>query len=66
MSACLVVRPVVLINVQVVLKFLAKIDVEVETVMDGVQCTDTVFAKPPGYYSIILVCTFLPFVHTIR
>jgi hypothetical protein len=39
----------------VVLKFLAKIDVETETVMDGVQCTDTVFAKPPGYYSIILV-----------
>jgi hypothetical protein len=38
-----------------VLKFLAKIDVETETVMDGVQCTDTVFAKPPGYYSIILV-----------
>jgi hypothetical protein len=43
----------------VVLKFLAKIDVETDTVMDGVQCTDTVFAKPPGHYSIILVslCT---------
>jgi hypothetical protein len=39
----------------VVLKFLAKIDVETDTVMDGVQCTDTVFAKPPGHYSIILV-----------
>ena len=40
---------------QVILKFLAKIDVVTETVLDGVQCTDTVFAKPPGYYSIILV-----------
>jgi hypothetical protein len=39
----------------VVLKFLAKIDVETETVMDGVQCTDIVFSKPPGHYSIILV-----------
>jgi hypothetical protein len=40
---------------QVILKFLAKIDVVTETVLDGVQCTDTVFSKPPGYYSIILV-----------
>jgi hypothetical protein len=23
--------------------------------MDGVQCTDIVFSKPPGHYSIILV-----------
>jgi hypothetical protein len=41
----------------VILKFLAKIDVETDTVMDGVQCTDIVFAKPPGHYSIILVST---------
>jgi signal transduction histidine kinase/CheY-like chemotaxis protein len=40
---------------QVILKFLAKIDVVTDTVLDGVQCTDTVFSKPPGYYSIILV-----------
>jgi hypothetical protein len=40
---------------EVVLKFLAKIDVETETVMDGVQCTDAVFSKSPGFYSIILV-----------
>jgi hypothetical protein len=38
-----------------VLKFLAKISVETETVLDGVQATDIVFSKPPGYYSIILV-----------
>ncbi|KAF1916060.1 hypothetical protein BDU57DRAFT_515902 [Ampelomyces quisqualis] len=48
------------INQTVVLKFLAKIDVETETVMDGVQCTDTVFAKPPGHYSIILCDLHMP------
>ncbi|KAH7410177.1 hypothetical protein DE146DRAFT_341137 [Phaeosphaeria sp. MPI-PUGE-AT-0046c] len=48
------------INQTVVLKFLAKIDVEVETVMDGVQCTDIVFAKPPGYFSIILCDLHMP------
>lgn len=45
--------------VQVILKFLAKIDVTTDTVLDGVQCTETVFAKPPGYYSIILVSYFV-------
>jgi hypothetical protein len=44
-----------LTHVQVILKFLAKIDVTTDTVLDGVQCTETVFSKPPGYYSIILV-----------
>ncbi|KAH8725526.1 hypothetical protein GQ44DRAFT_615747 [Phaeosphaeriaceae sp. PMI808] len=48
------------INQTVLLKYLAKIDVETETVMDGVQCTDTVFAKPPGYYSIILCDLHMP------
>ncbi|KAF2625042.1 hypothetical protein BU25DRAFT_121992 [Macroventuria anomochaeta] len=43
------------INQTVILKFLAKIDVTTDTVLDGVQCTETVFSKPPGYYSIILV-----------
>ncbi|OAL51920.1 hypothetical protein IQ07DRAFT_396822 [Pyrenochaeta sp. DS3sAY3a] len=48
------------INQTVVLKFLAKINIETETVLDGVQCTDTVFAKPPGYYSIILCDLHMP------
>jgi len=48
------------INQTVVLKFLAKIDVQTETVLDGVQCTDTVFSKPPGYYSIILCDLHMP------
>lgn len=46
-----------LIYMQVILKFLARINVEVETVLDGAQCTETVFSKEPGYYSIILVST---------
>ncbi|PSN64306.1 hypothetical protein BS50DRAFT_453194, partial [Corynespora cassiicola Philippines] len=48
------------INQTVVLKFLAKIAVETETVLDGVQCTDTIFSKPPGYYSIILCDLHMP------
>jgi CheY-like chemotaxis protein len=46
----------------VILKFLAKISVQTETVLDGVQCTDTVFSKPVGYYSIILVSLCVVFV----
>ncbi|KAF2007696.1 autoinducer 2 sensor kinase/phosphatase-like protein luxQ [Amniculicola lignicola CBS 123094] len=48
------------INQTVVLKFLAKIDVDTETVLDGVQCTDLVFSKPIGYFSIILCDLHMP------
>ncbi|CAO2654153.1 Nn.00g108860.m01.CDS01 [Neocucurbitaria sp. VM-36] len=48
------------INQTVVLKFLARINIDTETVLDGVQCTDTVFSKPPGYYSIILCDLHMP------
>ncbi|KAF2853849.1 autoinducer 2 sensor kinase/phosphatase-like protein luxQ [Plenodomus tracheiphilus IPT5] len=48
------------INQTVILKFLAKIDIETETVQDGVQCTDAVFSKEPGYYSIILCDLHMP------
>jgi CheY-like chemotaxis protein len=48
------------INQTVILKFLAKIDVTTDTVLDGVQCTETVFSKPPGYYSIILCDLHMP------
>ena len=44
--------------VQVLLKFLSKVNVKVDTVLDGVQGTDKVFANPHGYYSIILVSGF--------
>lgn len=48
------------INQTVILKFLAKIDIETETVQDGVQCTDAVFSKAPGYFSIILCDLHMP------
>lgn len=43
------------VNQMVILKFFSKVGIEVETVMDGVQCTDKIFEKPQGYYSLILV-----------
>jgi len=48
------------INQTVILKFLAKIDIETETVQDGAQCTDAVFTKEPGHYSIILCDLHMP------
>ncbi|KAF2649563.1 putative histidine kinase HHK2p [Lophiostoma macrostomum CBS 122681] len=48
------------INQTVVLKFMAKISIETDTVLDGVQCTETVFSKPAGYYSIILCDLHMP------
>jgi len=43
------------INQMVMLKLLKRVQVAVETCFDGVQATDKVLAKPPGYFSIILV-----------
>lgn len=40
---------------QVLLKFLSKVAIQVEVVVDGVQCTEKIYSKPHGYYSIILV-----------
>lgn len=40
---------------QVLLKLLGKTSINVETVLDGVECTDKVFSMDHGYYSIILV-----------
>ncbi|KAF2495724.1 hypothetical protein BU16DRAFT_397904 [Lophium mytilinum] len=48
------------INQTVILKFLSKVSVTSETVVDGVQCTESVFSKPPGYYSIILCDLHMP------
>lgn len=62
-STCLialVIRPESLHKSQVILKFLAKVSIKVETVLDGVQCTDKVFAQPHGHYSIILCDLHMP------
>lgn len=48
------------INQMVMLKFFGKVAIRVETVMDGVQCTDKVFAQPHGHYSIILCDLHMP------
>ena len=48
------------VNQMVILKFLSKVSIKVDTVMDGVQCTDKVFAQPPNFYSIILCDLHMP------
>lgn len=39
--------------------FLMKVGVEVDLAVDGVECTDKLFAKDHEYYSLILVSAFL-------
>ncbi|KAF2206780.1 hypothetical protein CERZMDRAFT_52446 [Cercospora zeae-maydis SCOH1-5] len=48
------------VNQMVILKFLSKVSIKVDTVMDGVQCTEKVFANPPNHYSIILCDLHMP------
>lgn len=43
------------VNQMVILKFFSKVGIPVETVMDGVQCTEKIFSHPQGYFSLILV-----------
>lgn len=37
------------------LKYLDKIKVMAETATNGQECTELVFSKEPGYYSLIIV-----------
>ncbi|OMP81567.1 Peroxide stress-activated histidine kinase mak1 [Diplodia seriata] len=48
------------INQTVLLKLLGKTSINVETVLDGVECTDKVFSNDHGYYSIILCDLHMP------
>ncbi|KAI6893251.1 hypothetical protein KC318_g12769 [Hortaea werneckii] len=48
------------VNQMVILKFLAKVNIKVDTVLDGVQCTEKVFTQPYGHYSIILCDLHMP------
>ncbi|KAJ0344628.1 hypothetical protein COL922a_014954, partial [Colletotrichum nupharicola] len=41
-------------NRMVMMKYLDKIKVMAETAGDGQQCTEMVFSKEPGYYSLII------------
>ncbi|KAF2157928.1 hypothetical protein K461DRAFT_220483 [Myriangium duriaei CBS 260.36] len=48
------------VNQMVLLKFLGKVSIPVETVLDGAQCTEKIYSKPHGYYSIILCDLHMP------
>ncbi|KAI9811774.1 MAG: hypothetical protein M1827_005319 [Pycnora praestabilis] len=43
-----------LVNQKVLLKFLSKVSIQVESVLDGIQCTEKVFEQDHGHYSLIL------------
>lgn len=43
------------VNQKVLTKYLTKVGVAVDIAVDGMDCTDMVFSKPYGYYSLILV-----------
>ena len=43
-------------NQKVLMKYLSKVGIAVDLALDGVECTDQVFAKPHSFYSLILVC----------
>ncbi|KAL4870968.1 hypothetical protein BDV12DRAFT_41096 [Aspergillus spectabilis] len=47
-------------NRMVMMKYLDKIKVIAETAGDGQQCTDMVFSKEPGYYSLIICDIQMP------
>lgn len=42
------------------MKFLSKVSINVDTAVDGLECTERVFSKPFGYYSIILCDLHMP------
>lgn len=44
-----------LVNQKVLLRFLAKVGLDVETASDGEDCVKLVLSKQPGYYGLILV-----------
>ena len=45
---------------KVMLKYLDKIKVMAETASNGLECTEMVFSKEPGYYSLIIVSRDIP------
>ncbi|QSZ29649.1 hypothetical protein DSL72_004165 [Monilinia vaccinii-corymbosi] len=49
-----------LVNQKVLLKFLSKVGIAVELALDGVECTEKVFSKPHGFYSLILCDLHMP------
>jgi CheY-like chemotaxis protein len=48
------------VNQKVLLRFLAKVGLEVETASDGEECVEKVFSKGPGHYGLILCDLHMP------
>lgn len=48
------------VNQKVLLRFLGKVGLEVETASDGVECVEKVFSKPPDHYGLILCDLHMP------
>ncbi|KAI5797599.1 hypothetical protein EDC01DRAFT_628988 [Geopyxis carbonaria] len=48
------------VNQKVLLKFLAKVGLGVETASDGEECVQKVFSEPPGHYGLILCDLHMP------
>ncbi|KAH0537018.1 hypothetical protein FGG08_006153 [Glutinoglossum americanum] len=48
------------VNQKVLLKFLGKVGLQVETAVDGTECTEKVFRQVHGYYSVILCDLHMP------
>ncbi|KAK8094453.1 ATPase-like- ATP-binding domain protein [Apiospora hydei] len=42
------------VNQKVLVRYLKKVGIVAEIAADGVECTEAVFSKPPGFYSLIL------------
>lgn len=43
------------VNQKVLIRYLKKVGIVAEIAADGVECTEAVFSKPAGFYSLILV-----------
>ncbi|KAF3766113.1 hypothetical protein M406DRAFT_10733, partial [Cryphonectria parasitica EP155] len=48
------------VNQKVLNKYLGKVGVAVDLAMDGEECTDKVFSRPHGFYSLILCDLHMP------
>ncbi|KAG9244302.1 hypothetical protein BJ878DRAFT_567680 [Calycina marina] len=48
------------VNQKVLLKYLSKVGIDVDLALDGVECTDKVFAQSHSYYSLILCDLHMP------
>ncbi|KXJ97117.1 hypothetical protein Micbo1qcDRAFT_155886 [Microdochium bolleyi] len=48
------------VNQKVLVRYLKKVGIEAEIAADGVECTEKVFSKGPGYYSLILCDLHMP------